>query len=477
MSEVAAVDRILVEALPGDHRIALVADGRLVELKIERGAPADRVGAVLLGRVLRVTPGAAFVDIGAARPGLLDRRPRAAPVAEGEALVVQLDKAPIDDKGAGLTTDVTLVGRWLVYAPLAPGLAISRRLGDAATRARLAAAMGEAMRPGEGFIVRRAAAAAEPADLLGEAERLRADWAHVSERRRAARPPTLLRPGPSALDEALLQHAGTLHQVVFDCRQALDQSRRFCAERIPELVPRLAHERAPDGLFERHDLAADIEVALSRRVTLPGGGELLVEAVETLTAIDVNPGPLPAGRPAERGWFEASLAAVPEIARQIRLRNLAGPIVIDFPRLAQRRHRERLVAAVRRALAAEPIAAEVLGMTAGGLVEVTRRRRGPPLDRLIQAPCRACAGAGRVASPESAAFEALRAACRAGLRAPAAALTVTAAPAVVAALAGPAAAARAAVEARLGRPLAVQTDPQCPSDRFQIAEELPDAGR
>ncbi len=230
------------------------------------------------------------------------------------------------------------------------------------------------------------------------------------------------------------------------------------------MEPCLRLDDAGEVYFE-----AEIEAALARRVALAGGGDLVFEPGETLTAIDVNPGPPPAGGSAEQGWLEAGLAAVPEIARQIRLRNLAGLLVVDFPRLRAGRHRRRLVAALRQALADDPMAADVLGMTAGGLIEITRRRGEPPLDRVLRVGCGGCGGDGRMASPATVAFAAVRAARRAGLGDPAAGLALVAAPAVLAALDGVAAEARAAVEAGLGRRLELRPDPAAPADRFELS--------
>lgn len=459
----AVVDEAVVDSLPGDPRVALFAGGRLVELRLGRGDRRTHVGAVHLGRVIRCGAGAAFVDIGAARPGLLDRRPGAAPLTEGAAVTVQVDKAPVDDKGAGLTTAVTLPGRLLVYAALRPGISVSRRFADGAARDRLLAALGEIAGTQEGFILRRAAAGADRAALEDEAARLRADWGALIGRRDAARPPALLAPAPGPLQRALLDHADSLRRVLLDTPRTLAAARRFCARWAPDLAPRLVRERGPEV-----DLEAEIEAVLTRRVTLPGGGDLVFEPGETVTAIDVNPGPPPGGN-AERAWLEAGLAAVPEIARQIRLRNLAGLLLVDFPRLRARRHQRRLVEALRQALADDPVGCDVLGMTAGGLIEITRRRGEPPLDRVLGAPCAACHGDGRVAAAETVAFAALRAARGAGLGDPAARLMLVVAPAVAAALDGAAAEARAAVEAGLGRPLEVRVDPAAAADRFELA--------
>ena len=457
------VDAAVADALPGDARVALFAGGRLVELKVARGDGRTRFGAVHLGRVLRRGAGAAFVDIGGARPGLLDLRPGAAAPSEGAAVLVQVDKAPVDDKGAGLTADVVLPGRRLMYTPMRPGIAVSRRIGDTAERQRLVTAVGEFADAEEGFILRRAAAGVDRAALEDEAALLRADWRALMARKAAARPPAALHPALAPPERALLDHADSLRRVVLDTPGALASARRFCARWAPELEPCLRLDDAGEVDFE-----AEIEAALARRVALPGGGDLVVEPGETLTAIDVNPGPPPAGGSAEQGWLEAGLAAVPEIARQIRLRNLAGLLVVDFPRLRAGRHRRRLVAALRRALADDPMAADVLGMTAGGLIEITRRRGEPPLDRVLRVACGGCDGDGRMASAATVAFAALRAARRAGLGDPAAGLALVAAPVVLAALDGVAAEARAAVEAGLGRRLELRPDPAAPADRFEL---------
>ncbi len=468
MSPPAPIDELLVDALPGDCRVGLLADGQLIELKIDRGDGRGRPGAVLLGRVVRVTAGAAFLDIGGERPGLMDRRRGAAPVHEGEIVLVQVEKAPIDRKGAGLSPSINLPGRLLVLCPHRDGIMISRRLNDTAERERLAGIMQTVAAETEGFILRHAAAGAAAEDLTAEAEGLRAAWRRLLKRQGSAQPPALVDPGLSLLEQALLDHADSLARVAFSDRQMLQTARQFCARRVPDLAQYLVLDEGAGPLLDRDDVGAQVDSALARRVEVAGGGNLLIESGETLTAIDINTGPLPTGRNPEERWLEAGLAKVADVARQIRLRNIGGLIVVDFPRLRDRDSRDRLVAAMRDAVADDPVSTDVLGMSAGGLVEMTRRRRLPPLHQILRRPCPECDATGRLARPSSVAFDALWAARRAATAAPGSATAIIAAPAVIAAFDGVAAEALAAVQAELGRDLELRPDAAHPLDRFEI---------
>jgi Ribonuclease G/E len=392
--------RLLINALPGERRMAWLEDGRLEDLVIRRDDRPNHLGDIYLGRVLRLDKGldAAFVEIGLPRPGFLPlgeapgRKVGDVPgrkLSEGDRVVVKVRREPAGDKGARLTARI-----------------------------------------------------ADPPPALEAAAG-------------GAKPPALLSPGDDPLRRLTSNPPDDI--LVDDVALFGELKARFAVER-PALVPRLALHADPIPLFEAEAVEPQIDALLLPRVALPSGGSLLIEPVETLTAIDVNSGGHGGRGGARAQGLEVDLEAVPVLARQLRLRALSGLIVIDFLELEAQADRKRVTAALKAALAADPEPARVFAMAPSGLTEMTRRRGRPPLHEMLTRPC-GLGGSGRVKDPVTLAFEALRRARHAAAGARGRALTIAAAPAVAAALEGPAAAARADLAARLGLELAVAPDP------------------
>ncbi len=423
----AAVDQVLLSVGPGETRLALMAAGHPVEFIIDRGDAA--AGDVVLGRVLSVNRAlsAAFVDIGEPQAGFLAAPGR---LGEGDAALVQVTAAAHGDKGAALSAQPSLAGRFLAYSPSRPGLNLSRRLQDDAARARLAASLSAALLPGEGVVVRTAAGGASVEALAAELEALRDHWQAIKMAAAKAVPPCRLH-APPPLARVLALHP-TVTQVRVDEASALSEVR--------VLFPDARLER---GLFETSGAEESLEQALEPRLALPGGGALIIEAAAGLTVIDIDSG---GGRP-----LDANLAAVPEIARQLRLRGIGGHILVDVIPLRDRRALGQVVLALRQAVADDPTPTQVVGATSLGLVEMTRHRLRPSLaEVMLHQPA-----AGL--SPESLALAGLRAALRAMLERPAARFALAARPEVITALRRrPAALAEAAQ--RLGRPLTLIED-------------------
>ncbi len=413
-----AADTILCAASPGETRLALVEDGHVVELAAIR--PGQAAGGIWLGRVSAVGRAGAFVDIGLARPGHLQEA-----AAEGEAVLVQALADPHGAKGARLTRAVSLSGRLLALSPLKPGVSASRRI-EAAERERLLAIGRGLARAGEGFVIRSAAAGAAAEAIAAELERLRADWHAVQAAAAATRAPALLR-APDPLARMLADNPAVTRVLV-------DDSAAFAAlrGRHGALIVR---EPDPFALFDADET---LEQALAPLVPLPGGGSLIIEEAAAATLVDVNAG----GADPDA----ANEAAVRELARQLRLRNLSGRILFDA--IPTRRRRDGLLSALRRAVAADPVPTHVVGTTPLGLVETTRERRRASLAEVMLE---------RRSEPsaETVALAALRALLRETARP--GAPVVRAAPEVAAALAG-LAEARAETERRLGRPFRVEAD-------------------
>ena len=482
------IDEILINVRPGETRVALLGQTRLCELEIVRDDGRSVVGNVYLGRVEKVLRGlaAAFVDIGFGRSGFLalaEARPPEGGGAktgdrisdylnEGDAVLVQVSRDPSGDKGAKLTTRITLPGHYLVYAPGLAEIKISRRIEDGDARAQLGARMDSEAREGEGFILRTAAAAAADEDLAGEIGDLRAAWAAIGENRKASKPPACLHEELDPLFRVLRDGGGCkIKRVAVDEAKVLAEIREYCRQFLPEITAALERHGGADDLFEAAGVEEQIERALSPVVALPSGGSIIIEETAALTAIDVNTGG--AGKPGghEETALATNLEAAAESARQIRLRNLGGTLIIDFVPMRYRRDGAAVLAELRRALAGDPCVPHVIGFTRLGLVEMTRRKQRRPLRKALMNSCRACAGTGAVKSPVTVAIEALRRVRREAAATPAAAWSLTAAAEVIEALRGrgPAAAALEETEARLGRPLRLTSGGALPGKEFGIA--------
>jgi len=483
------MDRILIEAGPGETRVALLDGAWLRELLIDRPGHGSVVGNVYLGRVERVLPGiaAAFVDIGIGRAGFLGLAearppdhgagdPAALPadritdyVTEGDAVLVQVQRDPAPDKGAKLTTHVALTGRRAVLMPGTREIRLSKRIDGDEERARLEEIVRGALGDGEGAILRTAASGMEAGDLTADLEALRGLWADIRERRTGANAPVCLHREPGAAKRALRDAAGAaLREAVVEGPGALAELRAWCEGLSPELVAKLRAHGEDGPLFEAFGIEEQVDAALAPRVPLPSGGSLIIQQTAALVAIDVNTGGRPESGGPEDAALRANLEAADEIARQLRLRNLSGTVVVDFVPMRRRQNTAEVLARLRAGVADDKVATHVFGQTKLGLVEMTRQRRSESLGELMGAACPACHGGGRVRGPLTLAFEALRRALRAQKAAPGAAVEVVAGPAVIEALRGEASGALAETEAALGAKLELTADPACAADGLEI---------
>ncbi len=469
-----SIDAILIDARPGETRAALMEGERLVEILVDRGGSV--VGNVYLGRVVKVLAGvqAALVDIGLDRPGFLglaEARPAGVEggrdaikdyAVEGDAILVQATRDPFENKGARLTTRPALAGRYLVLTPEEPGVRVSRRIHDAGARERLE----RALDGDPGVIVRTEAANADPADLSKEKARLIERWREI--RATSPKPPALLHADGDSLTLALrLASLSDLRRVVLSDPTALARARALCERDAPEALSLLESHKGPDPLFEAFGVEDQIATALAPRVGLPSGGSLLFGDAPALASIDVNTGGANHGGKEETA-LGTNLEAAPEIASQVRLRNVAGLIAVDFAPMRKRENRKKVLDALKAALDGDPRAPRVGGFTRFGLVEITRRRDHDSLANTLKATCPVCEGSGLVSSPESVALDALARFAREAQISPGATPTLTAPPAVVDMLRGPLAPARQALEERLGRTVPLKADPGLPPDGFAI---------
>lgn len=440
----------LIEISPGEVRAALVdGDGGLRRLRIERFHRPTLIGAVFRARVSRVEPAmqAAFLDLGAGGEAFL---PRAKGLTEGRWVIVQITRDAHDGKGPAATLRPVLVDRYLSYAPQGEGVSYDRALGQGRDRARVEKAV-EGLAPllkqaGGGLTVRAPAVAVGERELHGALERLVGRWRAVETAAKQAKGPALLESAPD-LVARLVRDAPPAGRIAVDDRLVFGGLQKTLAAEAPDLAPGLTFHDGPAPLFEAAGVAEQIDEALSRRVVLPGGGELVFDRTEALTAIDVNLGEGAAGLKGGDAALRLNLRAAEVVAHQILLRNLAGLIVVDFLTMKKQADRKRLVEALRRGLRHSGALTDVLGVTAAGLVEITRQRSGPSLGEIVLDDARPVEPEP---APDSEACRLLREVLRLrGAGRP----VIYAGERVCAAVDGPLAAARAETERRLGQAL------------------------
>jgi ribonuclease G len=416
-------DEILINVTPRETRVAVVAAGVVQELLIERSSGRGLVGNIYMGRVARVLPGmqSAFIDVGLERAAFLhvadiwENREPGKPIekilAEGQPTLVQVVKDPIGSKGARLSTQISLAGRLLVYLPHDPHIGISQRIEDESGRAQLRDRLKDLLPPDEkgGFIVRTLAEAASEDELGADLGYLRHLWATIRERSLGAQPPQLLYQDLSLAQRVLrdMVGAGTA-RVLVDSRENYQKLAAFAQGYMPRLVARIEHYTGERPLFELYNVEAEIERALSRRVDLKSGGYLIIDQTEAMTTIDVNTGGYVGSRNFDDTIFKTNLEAAQAIARQLRLRNLGGIIVLDFIDMQSDQHRGAVLEEFKRALARDRTRITVNGFTALGLLEMTRKRTRESLAHVLCEPCPTCGARGEVKTAVTVCYEILR---------------------------------------------------------------------
>ncbi|HEX6529182.1 MAG TPA: Rne/Rng family ribonuclease, partial [Burkholderiales bacterium] len=403
------MEEILINVTPQETRVAITAAGVVQELLIERSASRGLVGNIYAGRVARVLPGmqSAFVDIGLERAAFLhvadiwDHRttPIEKTLAEGQPVLVQVVKDPIGSKGARLSTQVSIAGRLLVYLPQDPHIGISQKIEDENGRAALRERLKELVPPDEkgGFIVRTLAGSASEDELRSDLAYLRQLWKAIHERSLGAEPPKLLYQDLSLAQRVLRDMVGgETARVVIDSRENFQKLSAFAGGYMPQVRERLEHYTGERPLFDLYNIEPEIERALSRRVDLKSGGTLVIDQTEAMTTIDVNTGGFVGSRSFDDTVFKTNLEAAQAIARQLRLRNLGGIIIVDFIDMDSVEHRSAVLDELRRAIARDRTRVTLNGFTALGLVELTRKRTRESLAHVLCEPCPTCAGRGAV---------------------------------------------------------------------------------
>jgi ribonuclease G len=441
-------EEILINSTPTESRVALVADGVLQEVWLDRASCHQYVGNIYKGTVCRVLPGmqAAFIDIGMNRTAFLhasdiyrtdaspsnepgteidlpgdQREVRVVPpintmISERSEVFVQVSKDPIGSKGARLTAQLSIPSRFLVLLPDCEHIGISARIEDENERSRLIQLV-SALRADEhcGFIIRTNAQAVDESVLAEDMTYLQKKWQSIKSKMITAGPGECVNEElPMAL-KALrdLMHSKT-ERVRIDSPTTYDQALKFTKNFIPAYTQRIEHHDSDNPLFDLYGIETEIEKALDRNSPLKSGGYLVIDQTEAMTTIDVNTGGFVGNYNQEETIFKTNLEAARSIARQLRLRNLGGIIIIDFIDMVDEEHRNKVLESLKEALKKDHARTSVCEFSPLGLVEMTRKRSSESLGHLLCKPCGSCSGRGSVKSTETVSQEVFRQVTRSG---------------------------------------------------------------
>jgi ribonuclease G len=484
-------DEILINITPRETRVAVVENGVLQEILIERADKRGLVGNIYKGRVCRVLPGmeAAFVDIGLERAAFLhvsdirsetasdggESGDRSVPaitdlVREGQELVVQVIKDPIGTKGARLTTHVTLPSRFLVFLADSEVAGVSVKIDGERERQRLKDLV-NAFRAefGGGYIVRTAAEGAETWALRADMQFLQRLWTSIQERIRETGGIAALYEDLPLVLRVLRDFVGdNVERVRIDSRETCQRMLEFADKFVPEMVSRLEHYPGERPIFELYGIEDEIQRALSKKVLLKSGGYLIVDQTEAMTTIDVNTGAYVGHRNLEETIFKTNLEAAAAIARQLRLRNLGGIIILDFIDMISEEHRQAVLKALEKHLEKDRAKSHISQVSPLGLVEMTRKRTRESLSQILCEPCPLCDGRGSIKTAETVCYEIFRELLRETRQYSPRQFVVLAAPEVVDAMLDHESTSVAQLEAFIGIPVKFQAEALYTREQYDV---------
>ena len=486
---------ILINWAPQETRVAIVENGAVQELHIERTLERGFVGNVYLGRVVRVLPGmqSAFVDIGLERAAflhvadLLSGAPAARALAgdapplpierqvyEGQTLTVQVIKDAIGTKGARLSSQISIAGRMLVFLPHDNHIGISQKIGSPELREQLRSRVQTLARMGPdgeggGFILRTNAEEASDAELAEDIAYLRRAWALIRERGTQRPAGSLLHQDLSLAERVLRDLTTEATQTIrIDSKLQHDALSAFGNTFMPGTVVKLDLYRGERPIFDLYGIEEEIARALARRVDLKSGGYLIVDQTEALTTIDVNTGGFVGARNFDDTIFKTNLEAAGALARQLRLRNLGGIVIADFIDMTRTDHQEAVLAELRKQLARDRTRTTVSGFTQLGLVEMTRKRTRESLAHMLCQPCPTCEGRGQVKTARSVCYDILREILREAMQFAPKEFRVVASAGVVEMLLDEESVHLAGLSEFIGRPISLSTEPSMNPEQYDI---------
>ncbi len=429
---------ILMNTTANETRVAILEDGDLVELMVERPDSNRLVGDIYLGRVEAVLPGiqAAFVDIGTEKAAFLHvsdvaqedsgdadddddesegnsggdsgRRSRRYPpiqdlLQKGETLLVQVSKEPIGTKGPRVTAQISLPGRFLVYMPQSDHVGVSRKIEDREERSRLRTLAREILPEGAGgVIVRTVGEELTRQTFERELQSLLSTWKQIQRRSSRGRAPAPIH-REAKLTKGIIRDlfSGKVDSLTIDSRPVFDEVRQYLDQVDPSLIERVHLFEDSITLFDKYEIEAEIHEAFQRKVALPSGGYIIIEPTEALVSIDVNTGRYTGKKDPEKTILKTNMDAAREIARQLRLRDIGGIIVCDFIDMESKQNRERVLQELRTYLARDRARTKAFQVSELGLIEMTRQRVRPSLYQSQTRVCPCCSGSGRIFTPET----------------------------------------------------------------------------
>ena len=424
-------EEILINVTPMECRVALVENGTVQELFVERTAKSGLVSNIYKGKVVRVLPGmqAAFVEIGLSRtaflhvsdiiwPKKINNQPEPPLITEllyeGQMITVQVMKDMLGSKGARLTTDLSIPSRYLVYMPFGEHIGISQRIESETERDRLKV-LTRLIREEHsdslkgGVIVRTAAEGISEEELRQDMSYLIKLWQHINDKKMKIQTPTLIYQElplyQRIIRDLVIQDVAKIY---IDSRETLGKIIEFVREFVPNAEEKLEHYPGEKPLFELYNVEDDLQKALSRKVLLKSGGYLIIDQTEAMTTVDVNTGSFVGSRTLEDTVFKTNLEATHAIARQLRLRNLGGIIIIDFIDMQEDEHRSQVLKAFEKMLARDHAKTKITQVSELGLVEMTRKRTRESLEHLLCEPCSTCQGRGSIKTAETVCYEIFR---------------------------------------------------------------------
>ena len=493
---------LLINVTPSETRVALIEHGILQEVHVEREARRGLVSNIYLGKIIRVLPGmqAAFVDIGLEKAGFLhasDIRSKLilnqedgsssesstkksnshndvtpdirALVHEGQHLMVQVVKDPLGTKGARLTTDITVASRYLVLMPNASHAGISQRIEGVKERQRLKELVTPYCDDTHGYIVRTAAEGAGDDEIRHDADFLRRVWLKVLERKQRKPSRAPIYQDLSLAFRVIRDFVGTeLDRIRVDSKLTHEQLTEFTHEFVPEITPVLECYTGERPIFDLFDVESEIQRALHRKIELKSGGSLIIDQTEAMTTVDINTASSVGHRNLEETIFNTNIEATQAIARQLRLRNLGGIIIIDFIDMKSNEHRKRVLHSLEVALSKDNVKFSLSNFSSLGLIEMTRKRTRESLEHILCGECSVCSGRGHLKTVETVCFEILREIVRVNRAHDSDKFIVYASSAVSESLTNDEYHTLAEVEVFIGKQIKIQTEPLYNQEQFDV---------
>ena len=477
-------DEILVNATPMETRVAMVDNGQLQEVIIERSENRGLVGNIYQGRVVRVLPGmqAAFIDIGLEKAAFIhaadidksagEVRDIQKLIKQGDCITVQITKDPIGTKGAKVTAFLSISARYLVYMPDIDQLGISQRIDDEAERERLKSLVNNihaqqfADMHGS-FIVRTAAEQVHAEEIVNDIALLQKLWHALSQPAQSV--PAIVHEDLSLSLRVLRDYLRErVDKIKVDSRETIQKMESFCDSFMPDKKSLLEWYPGGRPIFELHSVEQEIKNALARKVMLKSGGYIVFDQTEAMTTVDVNTGGFVGHRNQEETLFKTNLEAAKSIAHQLRLRNLGGIIIVDFIDMQDNEHKSQVHRTLENALAVDLTRTSISGVTELGLVQIVRKRTRESLEQTLCDPCHVCHGTGSVKSAETVCYEIFRAIIREARAYDHDAYLVLAAQSIVDRLMEEESANVAELEGFLNKSLQFQVEPLYTQEQFEV---------